>query len=219
MLAGTTLGLAGIGTVIALILGAASSSPAFAVTRNQDGSVSVAIKSIGAIAGANQTLKRMGLRVAVVQVKATCASGHALAPIPRALAQARAVAQTRVDPGKIPVGKMLVLAAWRKGSRIHLAPAHWTTTQIPACLPVPLLPPPCGGALPPLPKPSGPGAKHRAGEIRALRLARAMVAHDQRVVPGHLKVAISKQAPVPLPAMRLAPCKRWTKVKISHARG
>ena len=41
LLAGTTVGLAAMATAAALLLGASTSSPAFAVTRNPDGTVTV----------------------------------------------------------------------------------------------------------------------------------------------------------------------------------
>ena len=44
MLAGTSLGAAGLATAAALIFGAASSSPAFAVTQNHDGTYTVQIR-------------------------------------------------------------------------------------------------------------------------------------------------------------------------------
>jgi hypothetical protein len=53
LLVSSTVGLAGVGTALALALSAASSSPAFAVTRNADGTITVRITRIAGIAGAN----------------------------------------------------------------------------------------------------------------------------------------------------------------------
>ncbi|MDQ6803515.1 MAG: hypothetical protein M3065_00815 [Actinomycetota bacterium] len=53
VLAGTTLGLAGVGITLAVVLSAASSSPAFAVTPNRDGTVQVVIQRLSGISGAN----------------------------------------------------------------------------------------------------------------------------------------------------------------------
>src|SRR5579863_1942495 len=72
LLAGSTVGLAGIGTVIALVLSAAGSTPAFAVTQNHDGSVSVWIRTLSGIGGANQRLHTLGVRAVAVQVMAGC---------------------------------------------------------------------------------------------------------------------------------------------------
>ena len=51
LLAGTTVGLAAMATAAALLLGASTSSPAFAVTRNPDGTVTVDLMKLSGIAG------------------------------------------------------------------------------------------------------------------------------------------------------------------------
>ena len=132
MLAGTTFGLAGIGTAAALLLGAASSSPAFAVTRNPDGTVSVTIKQLSGIAGANQRLASLGIRAKAVAVGAGCDSNWTVkqqviagGPPPKptnpaqlhALVAARMAAGAKIDPGKIPAGRTVVIATWRAASR------------------------------------------------------------------------------------------------------
>jgi hypothetical protein len=61
LLAGGTLGLAGVGAAVALALSAVSSTPAFAVTKNDDGSVTVQINQTSAITQANAKLTAMGI--------------------------------------------------------------------------------------------------------------------------------------------------------------
>jgi hypothetical protein len=61
VLAGGTLGLAAIGTVIALALGAVNGTPAYAVTTNNDGSVLVTLNHDTALPGANAQLTAMGI--------------------------------------------------------------------------------------------------------------------------------------------------------------
>src|SRR5579863_9680933 len=61
VLAGSTLGLAGGGTALVLALGAASSTPAYAVTTNGDGSVLVTINQNSALPQANAKLTAMGI--------------------------------------------------------------------------------------------------------------------------------------------------------------
>ena len=61
VLAGSTLGLAGIGTTLVLVLGAASTTPAYAVTTNGDGSVQVTINQNSALPQANAKLTAMGI--------------------------------------------------------------------------------------------------------------------------------------------------------------
>ena len=65
LLAGTTVGVAAIATAAALLLGASTSPPAFAVTRNPDGTVTVSLKRPSGIAGANEKLAKMGLRAQI----------------------------------------------------------------------------------------------------------------------------------------------------------
>lgn len=72
LLAGTTIGAGATGAVLAIVLGAASSSPAFAVTRNHDGSYSVTLRSLSAIPAANRTLSELGLRATLVQAAVRC---------------------------------------------------------------------------------------------------------------------------------------------------
>ena len=72
LLAGTTIGAAGTGAVLAIVLGAAGSSPAFAVTRNRDGSYSLTLRSLSAIPAANRKLSQMGLPATLVQTAANC---------------------------------------------------------------------------------------------------------------------------------------------------
>jgi len=62
LLAGTPVGVAAIATAAALLVGASTSPPAFAVTRNPDGTVTVSLKQRSGIAGANRKLAAMGCR-------------------------------------------------------------------------------------------------------------------------------------------------------------
>jgi hypothetical protein len=69
VLAGSTLGLVGAGAAVFLALGAASSAPAFAVTRNADGSVLVNINQITSLPhGGNAKLAAMGVDGLIIQM-------------------------------------------------------------------------------------------------------------------------------------------------------
>lgn len=70
VLAGSTLALAGVGTALALTLGA-SSTPAFAVTTNSDGSVLVKINQNSDLPQANAKLTAMGIHEQVTIYMAT----------------------------------------------------------------------------------------------------------------------------------------------------
>src|SRR5580658_565754 len=70
LLAGTTAGLAAAGASTALLLGATASSPAFAVTRNANGTVTVKLIRLSGISGANRALAAMGVRAKIATVDA-----------------------------------------------------------------------------------------------------------------------------------------------------
>jgi hypothetical protein len=61
VLAASALGLAGVGTALAIALGAAGSTPAYAITTNGNGSVLVTINQVSALPQANAKLTAMGI--------------------------------------------------------------------------------------------------------------------------------------------------------------
>jgi hypothetical protein len=61
VLAGSTLGLAGIGTALVLALSGSAAPPAFAITTNGDGSVLVNINRLQSLPAANHKLTAMGI--------------------------------------------------------------------------------------------------------------------------------------------------------------
>jgi hypothetical protein len=148
LLAGTTLGLAAMGAALALVLGAASSSPAFAVTPNHDGTWTVKILRSDGIAAANARLTALGVRARVVRVEDGCAAASMLTPQSTAVKPGAinwtidwTRIQARIDPGKIPAGRTLVIAAWRAGGRVVVAPGRAVSGAPPVCLPP--IPPTC----------------------------------------------------------------------------
>ena len=90
VLAGTSLGIVGAGTAAVLVLTAAGSSPAFAVTTQPNGYVSVVIRRIEGIPGANRRLAQLGIHARAVSV----ADGCQVLPAPGVL-RAVAVATAR----------------------------------------------------------------------------------------------------------------------------
>ncbi len=72
MIAGASLGVAGASAAAVVVLSAASSPPAFAVTTHRDGTVSLVIRRIDGISGANRRLAQLGIHVRAVQVDAQC---------------------------------------------------------------------------------------------------------------------------------------------------
>jgi hypothetical protein len=152
VLAGTTAGLAAAGTVLALILGATGSSPAFAVVRNGDGTVTLTIKQLAGITGANTELAALGVRARAVPVVEGCtasslveglvARGESVRARPPSSHGARGALQSvRIDPSKIPAGQTLVLAARADSHQdVTLLAEELVRGRVPACL---------GAALPP----------------------------------------------------------------------
>ncbi len=172
VLAGTTAGLVGIGTAVALMLSAAGSSPAFAVTRNHDGTVTVALRTFSAIRDANAKLAGAGLPAKLVQVRVGCPADAKLPPALMKAWHAHGTAQrpilvprgvqARFDPRKIPAGKILVLATWRTGRSIHVTAARAVRGVAPACLPPPPASPGACRAVK-LPPPGSPGPRGGTG--------------------------------------------------------
>ena len=102
VLAGSTLGLAGAGTALALALGAAGSTPAWAVTTGSDGSVLVTINQLSALPQANAKLTAMGSHE---QVTIYMASGAAAVSGPVTCTPAPGVSHLPGPPVKVLVGK------------------------------------------------------------------------------------------------------------------
>jgi hypothetical protein len=101
VLAGSTLGLAGVGTALALALGAAS-TPAWAVTRSSDGSVLVQINQTKSLPDANRKLTAMGIHE---QITIYMAAGTAAVSGPVACTPAPGVSNLPGPPVKVLVGK------------------------------------------------------------------------------------------------------------------
>ncbi len=120
LLAGTTVVAVAAVAVLALVLGGTNTSPAYAVNTNHDGSITLTINRLNGIHGANVKLSSLGVRAVAVQVPAACRA---------------ALAAARFDPRQIPVGKTLVIAAWRAGHSVRLSSARLSQAGAPACLP------------------------------------------------------------------------------------
>jgi hypothetical protein len=101
LLAGTTAGLAAMAAAAALLFGASTSPPAFAVTRNPDGTVTVDLMHPSGIAGANKKLAAMGVRAQIaVQTKTP----------PKLVCPGGTAPTITFDPASIPQSRQLVIA-------------------------------------------------------------------------------------------------------------
>jgi hypothetical protein len=157
ILAGTGAGLAAAGAAVAVVLVTAGTMPAFAVTQNHDGSVTVSISRVQGIRGANAKLEALGYRVRVVQVAVGCEGRGAR----WARIQGRAApppgnfrSGARFDPRQIPAGRVLVIPAWSSGRTVSIHRGPVIAGQAPACLPMQGAP--AAGSPPP---PGGPGQR------------------------------------------------------------
>lgn len=109
IVSGTALATAGATTVAVLALSASSAPPAFAVTDNSDGSVTVTLRDISALSGLNAEFARRGIDAAAVPLTSTCPIHHFPHYMP---------AGTNPDtytitvvPSQIPAGYTAVVAA------------------------------------------------------------------------------------------------------------
>ncbi len=108
LLAGTTVGLAAIAVAAALLLGASTSPPAFAITRNHDGTVTVNLRKLAGIAGANAKLAAMGVRAQIA-----APTKHA----PKLMCPDGAVPTVTFDPASIRKRQEIVIAPGETGAR------------------------------------------------------------------------------------------------------
>jgi hypothetical protein len=79
VLAGSTLGLAGVGAALVLALGGSAAPPAFAITKQDDGSVLVKLNINSSLPQVNQKLAAMGTKE---QISIQMAQGAATVPGP-----------------------------------------------------------------------------------------------------------------------------------------
>jgi len=149
LLAGTTVALAGIGTAVVLLLSAASSPAAFAVSRNADGTYTVSLQKFAAIHGANAKLAALGIRARLVEVTQGCqvkalppAAVHAMT-LAQSMAgkEAPQVATAKLDPRKIPPGKWQVIPTYKVAGTVHVDKAHLMQGQAPVCISTVVAPP------------------------------------------------------------------------------
>jgi hypothetical protein len=123
LLLGGAVSVAGAATVGALVLSATTSTPAYAVSSNSDGTITVTIHDIAGVAGANAQLARLGVRARAVPAVANCPTAVSRVPeyewAGKAWRPAPASFAVTLTPSEIPSGETLVLAA-REISHDHV---------------------------------------------------------------------------------------------------
>jgi hypothetical protein len=141
VVAGTSVGLVALGTVLALVLGATRSSPAFAVSRHPDGTVTLTITRLEGIHGANARLAALGIRVRAVPWVNGCVAAYGAAVRVRDGAPvqfAQGARKVEIDPRKIRRDETLVLAAKAAGAKsVTLAAPKLLHGAPPVCVGTP----------------------------------------------------------------------------------
>jgi hypothetical protein len=140
------LGAAGAATALALTLTATSGAPAYAVTRNFDGTIRVTIRDIAGVSGANAELAKLGVHARALPYSPECTAAVYPATPPGASAprpgqppkpvgdRQRAPDEVTIEPRKIPRGDTLVLAANVKNGRVQVL-SMLVSDPAPSCLP------------------------------------------------------------------------------------
>ena len=151
--------LAGGGTLavsaaIAGTLVATSGAPAYAVTKNPDGTITLAVYQTSGIAGANARLRQLGdKQVVVVPVKPGCPSPGSL-PAPAVSGRGHRITtetgisrngSVTVNAQGIPAGDILVVGVQTSGQSSAGA-AALTSPPAPSCISLPAPPPGHGGS-------------------------------------------------------------------------
>jgi len=108
VLAAGTVAAVAAGTILALLLSATTSPPAFAVNRNPDGTVTVKLIKVSGVAGANQKLAAIGVRAKIVT--AWEAARFVKGQHPCQGKPTGAVRTITFDPASIPRRQVLVLS-------------------------------------------------------------------------------------------------------------
>jgi hypothetical protein len=133
LLTGTALATAVAATTAALTLGASTSTPpAYAVTTNSDGTVTVTLTDISAITALNAELTRDGINAQAIPMTATCPAHAPLVTMPTGT-DPRTYTMTIV-PSQIPAGYTAVLAAGQTASgQVELLQGA-VQPPVPACV-------------------------------------------------------------------------------------
>jgi hypothetical protein len=140
LVTGTALAVTGAAIAAALILSATTSAPpAYAVTTNSDGTVTVTLNDISAITALNAELARDGVRAKAIPLTATCPTRGFPHPIPAGTDPSTYT--ITIVPADIPAGYTAVVAARQTASgQVQLVQGAWPNPG-PTCInsrPIPI---------------------------------------------------------------------------------
>ncbi|HEY3608421.1 MAG TPA: hypothetical protein VGL06_13015 [Pseudonocardiaceae bacterium] len=162
-------GVVGVGTVLAITLTATTSVPAYAVTENSDGTISVTIHDISGITGANAELAALGVRARALTPTPDCTEvlhgdpTHTMSDTDaRTVATNAAQGKVVIQPRAIPVGDTLALTAKDFGNGSSIFMVGLVLDPAPSCVkenlqpihvaPIPITPSGVVGAASPTPQ-------------------------------------------------------------------
>ena len=137
LLTGSALGMAGLAT--AGVFALTSASPAFAVTKNPDGTVAITLSDLSDLPALNQKLAQDGVPVTAVPISASCSAtaaitNHSGESGPSTQAGLEATNLITIDPSQIPSGDIGVLGASQTASGQITLLFGDTTPPAPSCL-------------------------------------------------------------------------------------
>jgi hypothetical protein len=137
LLTGSALGIAGLAT--AGVFALTSASPAFAVTKNPDGTVAITLSDLSDLTALNQKLAQDGVAVTAVPISTSCSATAAINNLsgegmPSTPARQDATNLVTLDPSQIPSGDIGVLGASQTASGQVTLLFGDTTPPAPSCL-------------------------------------------------------------------------------------
>lgn len=128
----------GIGAlVVSVMLSAGTSSPAYAVTEQSDGTITVTLSELVGVTGANQELAKLGVKATVTKVEPGCTATVATVPLPAGLGVKLAHPEPgglTIHPTEIPPGDSLLLTAQQLGAGVGLSVGLYRGPA-PSCVP------------------------------------------------------------------------------------
>lgn len=137
LLTGSALGIAGLAT--AGVFALSSASPAFAVTKNSDGTVAISLSDLSDLSALNQKLAQDGVPVTAVPISTSCSATATINNPsgdsgPASQAHQDTTDFVTIDPSQIPSGEIGVLGASQTASgQVDLVFGE-TTSPAPSCL-------------------------------------------------------------------------------------
>jgi hypothetical protein len=125
--------------VIVPALSGPGGSPAYAVTRQNDGSLVMDLKHGDGMPGLEKQLKKMGVPAAILEGDEDCSTG--MPPMVPGSAQREPVTYFDNDPGKARINPdrirdgetLLIVAEFRKGEETPFAVSDRLVLKVPAC--------------------------------------------------------------------------------------